>query len=296
MSPIDRSYDPDKVNDGRRFGMQCNAAYDLLGRLEPGLCVDVGAAIGRTVMRTLHASPASRVVAFEPFAGNLPYFDERVAGDDRVTLRQAAVADRPGVERFTVPYVVKPGETGWAKTMLGYSALGHLARRGGTSGDLVDVVTLDDEIEGPVRFLKIDVQGGEKRVLGGASRLLQSGAVDLLYMEFNGSFDLLQTLRAHGYVLFDCAYMAWPTRRNPRNWLRRKADWVLPSWPIIDQGVMSMGSRVAHMWPPVPLRGFAPYCAWFFTNRVLSCGLQTDLLCVREDFLPTLWRALSQSG
>jgi FkbM family methyltransferase len=294
MNAVDQSYDRGAVNCGRRFGDQCNAAYDLLGLLEPALCVDVGATIGRTALRMLDASPASRVVAYEPFGGNLTYFNDHVAGDARVTLRPVAVADRAGAERFTVPGVVKPGETGWAKSLLGYSSLGHLARGGDTSGELVDVVTLDDEVCEPVRFLKIDVQGGELRVLNGASRLLKEGMVDLIYVEFNGSLEVLRRLRASGYVMFDCAYMAWPTRRNPRNWLRRRADWVLPDWPIVADGVMSMGSRAAHLWPRVPTRAFAPYCAWFFANRLLRCGMQTDLLCVREDFLPTLWRAMAQ--
>jgi len=296
VTTVDQGYDRGAVNCGRRFGDACNAAYDLLSRLEPGLCVDVGATIGRTAQRMLDANPASRVVAYEPFGGNLPYFSDHLAGDVRVTLRPVAVADRAGAERFTVPGVVRPGETGWAKDLLGYSSLGHLARGGETSGDLVDVVTLDDEIVEPVRFLKIDVQGGELRVLNGASRLLREGVVDLIYVEFNGSLEVLKALRAYGYVMFDCAYMAWPTRRNLRNWLRPRADWVLPSWPVIARGVMSMGSRVEHMWPPVPIRAFAPYCAWFFANRLLRCGLQTDLLCVREDFLPTLWRAMAQGG
>ena len=287
-----RRFDPKSVNCGRRFGEHCNAAYDLLGKLEPGLCVDVGAAIGRATRRILNASPASRVVAYEPFGGNHPYFSQVVGDDPRVALKPVAVADRAGRETFVVPGVVRVGSEGWAKDLLGYSSLGHLGSGAGAQAT-VDVVTLDDEIHEHVRFLKIDVQGGEMRVLNGASRLMKGPGIDMIYVEFNGALGILKDLRAHGYVVFDCAYMAWPTRRYVRNWLRRRPDRLVPGWEIIDGAVTSTGLKVAHLWPRVPLRRFAPYCAWFFANRLLRTGLQTDLLCVHRRFLPALWDAIA---
>jgi FkbM family methyltransferase len=290
---IDRGCSPDKVNDGRRFGDWCNAAYDLLRYLEPGLNIDVGAAIGRTTRRMLDRNPASRVIAYEPFGGNRTYFDAAIGGDPRVTLRPVAVADHVGIGHFVVPGMIQPGETGWAKEMPGYSPLGHLTREGRNAGVAIDLVTLDEEISEPVRFLKIDVQGGELRVLKGAERLMAGPGIDLLYIEFNGAPAVLRLLRAHGYILFDCAYMAWPTRRYFRNWFRRRRrDWVMPGWPVVEQGVMSSGSKVAYVWPSAPFRSFLPYCAWFFVNRALRSGLQTDLLCVHERFLPTVWRVM----
>jgi FkbM family methyltransferase len=283
---MDRPVDRNAVNDGRCFGAQCNAAYDLLTTLPPGLCVDVGAAIGRTAARMLDRSPDSRVVAYEPLAGNRTYFEQRIGDDARVSLRPVAVADRAGSGRLAVPEVL-------AADMPGYSPLGHLA----PGGDIpVDIVTLDDEIGEPVRFLKIDVQGGELGVLKGAERLIAGPGVDLIYVEFNGALAVLRFLRARGYVLFDCPYMARPTGRYIRNWMRRRRDWVLPDWPVIERGMLSTGSAMAQVWPRVPVRGFAAYCAWFFANRVLRCGLQTDLLCVHERVLPALWPAMERQG
>ena len=290
---IDRDHDPAIVNDGRRFGDRCNAAYDLLRHLEPGLCVDVGAAIGRTTARMLDCSPASRVIAYEPFEGNRAYFDAAVGDDPRVTLRPVAVADRAGTGHLVIPGMIRPGDTGWAKDMPGYSPLGHLAPKGRDAGVPIETVALDDEIDEPVRFLKIDVQGGELDVLKGAARLMAGPGIDLVYIEFNGAPAVLGFLHALGYILFDCAYMAWPTRRYFRNWLkRRRQDRVVPDWPILEQGVMSSGSKVAYVWPRVPVRGFLPYCTWFFANRLLRSGLQTDLLCIHERFLPSVWRAM----
>lgn len=278
---IYRRCDPDGVNDGRRFGEHLHAAYDLLGKLPPGLCVDVGAAIGRTAQRMLDRSPESRVLAYEPLAGNRTYFEERIGDDSRVTLRPVAVADRAGSGRLAVPPVL-------ATDMPGYSPLGHLAAGGEVP---VEIVTLDSEIDEPVRFLKIDVQGGELGVLKGAERLIAGPGIDLIHVEFNGAPGVLRFLRTHGYVLFDGPYMAWPTRRYFRNWLRSRREWVLPDWRVIEQGMLSTGSRMAQVWPHVPVRGFALYCGWFFANRVLRSGLQTDLLCVHKRVLPAVWEA-----
>ena len=294
-APAER-YDAAAVNCGRRFGQRCGAAYDLLGRLEPGLCIDVGAAIGRTTWRMLDASPGSTVTAYEPFTGNHRYFNDLLGDDPRATLRPVAVADRAGAASFVAPGVVGPGETGWAKDLQGYSPHGRLADAGRGLRLPVQTVTLDDEIDRQVRFLKIDVQGGELAVLRGAERLMRGPGVDIVYLEFNGALRVLEFLKAHGYVIFDCAYMAWPTRRYWRNWARRRPDRLVPAWRIVDEGVMSMGSPVAHGWPPSRPGAFAAYCAWFFTHRLLFSGLQTDLLCVREDVLPAVWRAQAQAA
>ena len=281
---------PDRVNDGRWFGDHHDAAYDLLARLEPGLCVDAGAAIGRATRRILNASPASRVVAFEPFAGNHRHFADYVGADSRVVLRPVALADTKGNEPFAVPKVMTRDGAGWAKDLLGYSSVGHLSpARADTT---VEVVRLDDEIGEHIRFLKIDVQGAELRVLKGANRLLQSGAIDLIYIEFNGWLPVLRFLRAHGYIVFDGAYLAWTTGRYYRNWLRARRDRVVPDWETVLEGPSSMDAKISFVWPPVPSRGYVAYCAWLWANRILRAGLQTDLLCVHEKFLPRLLEAV----
>jgi FkbM family methyltransferase len=288
---IDRRVDPSIVNDGRRFGRACGEPYRLLEHLAPGLCVDVGAAIGRTVGRVLDANPQSRVIAYEPFPGNHPYFTQELGGDARVRLRPVAVADRAGREPFAVPDIVASGSSGWAKRLVGYSSVGHLARTAPLS---VDVVTLDDEIGEHVRLLKIDVQGGEDRVLAGARRLIAGPGVDMILIEFNGTPATLRTLRTLGYVIFDSPYMIWPTRRYYRNWLRLRPDRFVPGWDVVERGERSLGGGVEHVWPRVPVRSFNAYCVWFFANRVARTGMQTDLLCVQERFLPVLFDAMDQ--
>jgi FkbM family methyltransferase len=280
------------VHSGRRFGREANAAYSVLRVLKPGLCVDAGAAVGRTVRKMLAASPASRVVAYEPFANNHPYFVRNVGEDPRVTLRPVAVADRAGREPFVVSKMVEGVVPGWAGELRGYSALGRLGEAGDKGARPVDVVTLDAELDEPVRFLKIDVQGAELRVLKGASNLMHGPGIDVVYVEFNGERGVLELLHAQGYVLFDCVYLTWPTRRYFRNWFGGRH--LVPGWEIVDEDTTSMGDRAALVWPRVAARRFASYCAWFFANRLLRCGLQTDLLCVHARVLPRILAAFPE--
>ncbi|MEO9129620.1 MAG: FkbM family methyltransferase [Sphingomonas sp.] len=292
---IARVIDPARINDGRCFGEDCNAAYSLLAHLDPGLCVDVGAAIGNTTRRMLDNNPGSRVIAYEPYAGNHPHLAAAVGDDRRVTVRPVAVSDRDGSGNLIVPM---PGDrnSGWARTVPGYSPLGHLSRAGDNGGTDVETVTLDEEIGEPVRFLKIDVQGGELAVLKGASRLMSGAGIDMIYIEFNGARPIAELLRANGYVLFDCAYMARPVRRYLPNWLSRRAAWRLPEWPVVDSGMLSTGSRYAYVWPHVPFRALTLYCVWFAACRLFLCGLQTDLLCIHERVLPALLNTLEQQA
>lgn len=289
---MDETYRSDAVNSGRRFGEGYQTPYRLLGKLEPGLCVDVGANVGRTAKRMLKHSPGSRVIAYEPFAGNQEYLERAVGRDARVAIRAVAVADCAGTKPFVVPAVVAPGETGWARRMLGSSALGYLGRRGAApSAPNVDVVALDDEIAEHIRFLKIDVQGGELDVLKGASRLMATVGIDIVCVEFNNSRAVLKFLAERDYVIFDCTYIVWPSRRYFRNWLRRRPD-RLPDWTVVVRSAKSMGSEGACVWPHVPARGFTLYSAWYFLTRLFRCGMYNDMLCVHRDFLPRLWKAV----
>jgi hypothetical protein len=57
-----------------------------------------------------------------------------------------------------------------------------------------------------------------------------------------------------------------------------------------------MDAKISFTWPPVPSRRYAPYCAWFWANRILRSGLQTDLLCVHESFLPDFLETVAPEG
>jgi FkbM family methyltransferase len=278
---------PRFVNSGREFRFLSKYPAELISGLQPGLIVDVGAATGETTLIARKANPGSRVVAYEPFPGNLPYLETAVGGDPMVTVRPVAVADYQGSGTLSVPSIIKDLNSKWAR-VAGSSRVGKLNpfpfRKALAKVD-VPVVTLDTEIREHVRFLKIDIQVGEYRVLSGARELLSRYGIDLIYVEFRGDLRLLRLLARAGYIVIDCAYMAWPHRRYFPNSLRAKADWRIPEWEVLRAGKLANGHHARHVWPRVPFRSFAGYCAWFYFERLFVTGLQTDLLCIHTSFL-----------
>jgi FkbM family methyltransferase len=106
--------------------------------------------------------PTGQVHAFEPLADNLSLLWQHVRLNrlSNVAVHPTAVSDSHGRSRFALG---------------GNRSTGKLD----CQGDLeVDVVTLDEFVFGahnpPPNLIKIDVEGGEGRVLRGAQRLLRT--------------------------------------------------------------------------------------------------------------------------
>ena len=125
--------------------------------------VDVGANLGYySLLAAKLVGPSGRVIALEPNSENcrLLLSSLRLGGITNVELIPVA-CDRT---------------MGWAY----YST--HVGSNGGLidTGDLlthpgvvVPTFRLDDIVEGPVGFLKMDVEGAEGRVVGGATQLIE---------------------------------------------------------------------------------------------------------------------------
>jgi FkbM family methyltransferase len=130
----------------------------------PGMTVvDVGANLGYfTLLAARLVGPGGRVVALEPNSENcrLLLSSLRLNGISNVELLPVAADEAPG----------------WAY----YST--HVGSNGGLidDGDLlsrfgvvVPTFRLDDLVDGPVGFLKMDVEGAEGRVVAGSTRIIE---------------------------------------------------------------------------------------------------------------------------
>jgi FkbM family methyltransferase len=124
--------------------------------------VDVGANLGYySLLASRLVGPSGRVVALEPNSENC-----------RLLLSSLRLNDIANVELLPV---AADSATGWAY----YST--HVGSNGGLiddgellshPGTVVPTFRLDDLVEGPVGFLKMDVEGAEGRVVQGAMRLI----------------------------------------------------------------------------------------------------------------------------
>jgi FkbM family methyltransferase len=196
--------------------------YDILGYLDLRLCVDVGAAAGEVTRRIRMAGGCNtRVVAFEPYAGNHVFFDRSIHGLDNIHLIKKAVTDRLGRATFTVPLVVQGIEQGWEQRV-GYSSVGFLSSGQGVGQRMldklsgrprpqtltVDTTSIDEEFAGQkIDFMKVDVQGGEADVLKGSTRMLEASLIDILYIEWFGDPRVVAALAEHDYRLYDSTYV-----------------------------------------------------------------------------------------
>lgn len=160
----------------------------LAAALRPGdVVLDVGANIGfLTVLAGRLVGPAGRVIAFEPVPANARLVRRNAAlnSQAQVEVIEAAVGDQAGTATLVLA------------RHAGGAALAEADRPPDACGELrVALVTLDGwlaanaaRLPGPVRLVKIDVEGAEPAVLRGAAGLLaQAGPQVLLEVDAPGS-------------------------------------------------------------------------------------------------------------
>jgi FkbM family methyltransferase len=177
--------------------------------VRPGSVVyDVGANVGSyTILASVLAGPAGRVIAFEPVAENVGYLREHVSinGLTNVEIREAAVGARAGRAAFQPHRDRLQGALDANGTQdVSVLALDGLVARG-------DVP--------PPACIKIDVEGGEAGVLAGA----------------------LETLRTHRPIVFlathgdavrsECSDLLATVGYGMHAIGRRDDEWIArPSW------------------------------------------------------------------
>jgi len=279
--------------------------YDVLGDLDAELCVDVGAAAGFTSRKMCRSGGDSvRVVAFEPFPGNVGYFRENTREDSpRIRLIEKAVSDRAGKVRFHVRKVVDGSEEGWEE-MRGYSSLGKMTELsawrfwirkltgalrnlfGANAPRLLTVRTtsIDDEFpDETLSFVKMDVQGGEERVLKGARKAMEEGRIKLMYIEWSGDAGVLKWLDEFGYRVFDSTYVGGVVGRDEEK-LRELG------FRMIGVNRRSSGVDTCHM--VLDEAGRTPEAAIGEAAARFSIRVETDLIAVHPDWDSQLRTAL----
>jgi len=274
-------------------------AYNVLAHVPPGLMLDVGAAAGMMTKVMLTRSPRSTVIAFEPFPGNHPHFARVIGQDARVTLLKAAVASKAGSQSFRVGRTVTGAEKGWEE-FAGYSSGGVLTGENDEPSMqvVVDTVRIDDAIgDKHVRFMKIDVQGGEVGVLQSAERAISEHRIDFMLVEFTGHVELLEYLLKRKMKLFDAAYTLVPKRPRSRfSWKamlygRNRAD--LTNWDISGSGTLSTGIKAFRAWPRATSRTLDEFCRFLKEERRRAGRFWTDLIVVAPHFLEEFTTAVS---
>ena len=158
------------------------AVFELIERDVPVL-IDVGAHLGEYSGSFLKRFPGARAYCFEPVQAHFDLLQQAMMRVDRVELLQYALSDFEGEATIYRDSQVS------ALASLSKRALDHFS----ISMDLeesVKVTTLDAFASRRgleyVDMLKLDVEGHELNVLGGATELFSSHRVRIVQFEFGG--------------------------------------------------------------------------------------------------------------
>ena len=183
------------------FKMICEQGYyerdnarllaTLAGRKPEGIVFDVGANIGSMAIPVLDSRPTCRVVSFEPSPGTSECLRRTIVGSrfrDRWQLVEKAAGEMVGTCEFFAADSGLDAYNGFANT-----------QRSAKARRLeVQVTTLDAQWKElgcpPVSVIKIDVEGAELQVLGGAREVVATERPAIL-LEWN-----MLNLRAYGKV------------------------------------------------------------------------------------------------
>ncbi len=240
--------------------------------------IDGGAGMGGTARAMSRFLPETgKVYAFEPFSGNWRFFKQEEPG---IVLHKEALSDQSGPRYFHVPSVVAEDSAWGRRGLVGYSSVGYLVNEKQSPDDVtVQCVRADAVIhpEGPIDFVKLDLQGGELAAIKGMSAFLET--VKIMWVEYSGQEGLIEYLYDQGFILFDTEYM----------FIGLKAERLMKQFRVSkDDVILSTG---ATSWFGARTRPWR-----HFEEEFKDCGrryglIQTDLVCVNQRHLQDFMRS-----
>jgi FkbM family methyltransferase len=155
--------------------------------VRPTVIFDVGANVGDYTRCLLDSfGDRASIFAFEPAPDTFAVLAANLGHVSNVSLKPFGFSDRIGP---AVLFSAGPG----SKLASVYQTTGRLERSGLTIAieQMIELTTIDqfcaDNQIDRIRFLKLDVEGHELRILEGAQRMLDSGSVDAIQCEFGAA-------------------------------------------------------------------------------------------------------------
>lgn len=142
--------------------------------------VDGGSFDGQTALEFVRRNENfKRVFVFEPNAASFDVVNEKLKGYDAIVLFNKGL---------------------WSKTeVLKFNAnLGSASRIEDGGMHQIDVVALDEVIDGKVDFIKLDIEGAEIEALAGAKRIIQTNTPHLAVCVYHDQIDYVRIAQ---YVL-----------------------------------------------------------------------------------------------
>jgi FkbM family methyltransferase len=192
---------------GKKREQTSMALFAVLAR--PGdAVIEIGGHVGYiSVYLARLVGPGGQLTVFEPGPNNIPYIRKNLARIANATIVESALSDNTGTADFYIEDL-----SGQDNTLLEtYEIFDANVKAAGIEGIqrtrvVVPVTTLDTFLDThPIRsprFIKIDVEGAELRVLRGMERTLRSPGLSLMVEITKDHADVLAILRGAGFRIF----------------------------------------------------------------------------------------------
>ena len=184
MDELEKAWDGyiQKLKNSSVSKSEWNKQFELL-KGKASTILDVGAAVGDTVVKYAELFPNAKIHAFEPFPESFETLHTRFRRNSNIVLNKQALSDQFGGATMNVNKMVD------TNSMLKSKNIGATSDKScETVGQIyIDTDTLDNycfrnKIQ-KIDILKIDVQGFEIEVLNGAHNLLQDNAIKMVFVE-----------------------------------------------------------------------------------------------------------------
>jgi len=152
-----------------------------------GTIVDVGAHVGNYSANFAGiVGDQGRVISFELNPDNFAQLQKKLGHQKNITLKNVAVSDKSGFEKYYSNSLCHSFGT----NIIGYD-VNH--KKGDLLGSIKSV-RLDEVIDMPVRFMKIDVEGAEIKVLRGAEKIINNIQYLIIECHFPDQWEELRKL------------------------------------------------------------------------------------------------------
>jgi FkbM family methyltransferase len=175
---------------------------------------DIGANIGQTAERYRGLFPEATVYCFEPFPDSHAQVVGRFKQDHCVKPYRLAISDMNGLTLLHT--YTNPVTNSLLPATIESTQFVEAGQMDDTGVITAESVTVDEfcrrEKIKYLDIMKMDIQGGELKVLHGSSELLKARRIGLIYTEvlflplYQGQgwfYDIAAHLHAYGYQLFD---------------------------------------------------------------------------------------------
>lgn len=172
------NYENDKIS-GEKFFLK-----KLTKICDNSVLFDIGANVGNYSNALIKMSPNSKIYAFEPHPKTFKHLKAQAIQHNYIAVN-VACSDGEGILKL---YDYSGEQGGSSHASLYQDVINEIHKESSECWE-VDVITIDEFVKqnniNRIKFMKIDTEGNELKVLLGAKQSIKNQIIDIIQFEFN---------------------------------------------------------------------------------------------------------------